>query len=171
MNVALSYFCDKILQMKNLFLLTLAASLSLFSCQQTTESPVVETTEVIENQGLDQILTSENIETAHLALIPVLFKMKMENTENKVLLDIRTPEELAENGTIQGAVNVDYYADNFQEEMEKLDREVPVMLYCRSGGRSGQAASLLKELGFKQVYDMQGGYSAWLESDFKESNK
>jgi rhodanese-related sulfurtransferase len=40
------------------------------------------------------------------------------------------------------------------------------MLFCRSGGRSGEAASLLKEMGFKQVYDLNGGYNAWLEAGY-----
>ena len=54
-----------------------------------------------------------------------------------VLLDIRTAEELAENGTMEGAMNVDYYSANFQDEIAKLNKDEAVYLYCRSGGRSG----------------------------------
>ncbi len=157
--------------MKKILILSLLSSCLFFACKETTESSVEQ--EIVPEEAVvveEFDILSNKITTAHLALVPKLFKLKLDATENVVLLDIRTPEELAENGTIDGAVNVDYYAANFQEEIEKLDREVPVMLYCRSGGRSGEAAALLKDLGFKQVFDMQGGYNAWLEEDFKENN-
>ena len=140
-------------------------SILLVSCkdsQATTES----TEDVALNNGIEESVAEiMQIETAHLLLNPALFKTKL-NAENFTLLDIRTPAELAENGTIEGAKNVDFYAEDFKANMDAMDREVPVMLFCRSGGRSGKAASLLKEMGFKQVYDLNGGYNAWLEAGY-----
>lgn len=141
-------------------------SILLVSCkdsQATTES----TEDVALNNGIEESVPEiMQIETAHLLLNPALFKTKLNNEENFTLLDIRTPAELAENGTIEGAKNVDFYAEDFKANMDAMDREVPVMLFCRSGGRSGKAASLLKEMGFKQVYDLNGGYNAWLEAGY-----
>jgi rhodanese-related sulfurtransferase len=42
-----------------------------------------------------------------------------------------------------------------------LDKEIPIYLYCRSGGRSNKAARQLISLGFKEIYDLQGGYLGW----------
>ena len=141
-------------------------SILLVSCkdsQATTES----TEDVALDNGIEESVAEiMQIETAHLLLNPALFKTKLNNEENFTLLDIRTPAELAENGTIEGAKNVDFYAEDFKANMDAMDREVPVMLFCRSGGRSGEAASLLKEMGFKQVYDLNGGYNAWLEAGY-----
>lgn len=149
--------------MKKMSFLLIAFSLLLFACQQTNS----EKNELIEEELTVQdeteiLINSNQIETAHLKLMPALFKSKLENSPGINLLDIRTPEELAENGSIEGAQNIDFYSADFEEQMNAMDREKPVMLYCKSGGRSGEAAALLKELGFKQVYDLNGGYDAWL---------
>ncbi len=80
---------------------------------------------------------------------------------NLVILDVRTPEEFAE-GHIEGAVMLDFYRDDFADELAKLDPDVPYVLYCRSGNRSGQTRALMNELGFTDVADIQGGIGGWL---------
>lgn len=77
-----------------------------------------------------------------------------------VLLDIRTAEEFA-GGHLAGAINVDYYADNFEALLEELDPEVPYVMYCNSGNRSGNALPLMDSLGFSEVYELDGGIQAW----------
>lgn len=76
------------------------------------------------------------------------------------LIDVRTPREFS-NGFIEGARNIDYNGDSFEKQMKKLDKNKPVLVYCAAGGRSENAAELLKEWGFKEVYDLEGGYNAW----------
>ena len=76
------------------------------------------------------------------------------------LIDVRTPKEYNE-GHIGAAKNIDFYGATFKTQMEKLDRNKPVLLYCHSGGRSGQALTMLKSMGFKEVYDLKGGWSSW----------
>ena len=76
------------------------------------------------------------------------------------LIDVRTPREFS-NGFIEGAKNIDYNGDSFEKQMKKLDKNKPVLVYCAAGGRSENAAELLKEWGFKEVYDLEGGYNAW----------
>jgi len=78
-----------------------------------------------------------------------------------LLLDVRTPEEFEE-GYIKGAKNINYYDDNFDAQIEKLDKDKPVLVYCGSGGRSAKTMSLMKEKGFKEVYNLLGGYGAWV---------
>ena len=76
------------------------------------------------------------------------------------LLDIRTPEEY-KSGYIEGYRNMDYLSDTFKEEMETLDKSKPIVIYCRSGGRSGRCANLMLEIGFKEIYDLEGGIIQW----------
>lgn len=77
------------------------------------------------------------------------------------ILDVRTPEEVAE-GFIPGASQfLDFYAADFAARIEKLDRNKKWVVYCRSGKRSGQAAQLMIDKGFKQVYNLEGGISSW----------
>ncbi|MBW8050518.1 MAG: rhodanese-like domain-containing protein [Cytophagales bacterium] len=78
-----------------------------------------------------------------------------------LLLDVRTPEEFEE-GYIEGAKNMNFYDDDFDAQIEKLDKDKPVLVYCGSGGRSAKTMSLMKEKGFKEVYNLLGGYGAWV---------
>ena len=80
--------------------------------------------------------------------------------DDLVILDVRTPAEFAE-GHIEGAVMIDFYRDDFASELAKLDPEVPDVLYCRSGNRSGQTGSLMTALGFSAVDDVDGGIIVW----------
>ena len=78
------------------------------------------------------------------------------------LLDVRTPEEV-KNGAIEKALFVNYFDKDFTEKaVNKLDKNKPVYLYCRSGNRSGKAAILLKNKWFK-VVNVIGGYSQWIK--------
>lgn len=78
------------------------------------------------------------------------------------LIDVRTPEEYAE-GHIENSTLIDFNSDDFKEQIKDLDPDKPVYLYCRSGNRSGKASKIMKELGFKEIVDLDGGYSAWSE--------
>jgi rhodanese-related sulfurtransferase len=77
-----------------------------------------------------------------------------------VVLDVRTPEEYAE-GHLDGAVLVDFYDSDFADQLGQLDPEVPYLVYCRSGNRSGQTLTLMEQLGFGSASDVDGGIVAW----------
>lgn len=77
-----------------------------------------------------------------------------------VVLDIRTPEEFNA-GALPDAVNVDFYASDFRAQLDALDKDVPYVMYCNSGNRSASAADLMEELGFAEVYEIDGGIQAW----------
>ena len=77
------------------------------------------------------------------------------------LIDVRTPEEFSA-GHIDGAINIDFYDKSFAEDIAALSKNKPVIFYCKSGGRSKKAAyHAIEEVGFKEVYDLKGGYNAW----------
>jgi rhodanese-related sulfurtransferase len=80
--------------------------------------------------------------------------------EDLVILDVRTPEEFAE-GHIEGAVMVDFYSDTFDAELAALDPDVPYVVYCRSGNRSGQTITKMEQIGYQSVEDIDGGVVAW----------
>lgn len=77
-----------------------------------------------------------------------------------VVLDVRTPEEFAE-GHLEGAVLVDFYDADFAEQVAELDPDVPYLVICRSGSRSGQTLGIMEQLGFTSAVDVDGGIIAW----------
>ena len=91
------------------------------------------------------------------------FKKKMAS-EKYVLVDVRTAEEFT-GGHIEGALNIDYFSATFSDDISKVGFEIPVLLYCRSGNRSGKAMKIMKELGFKEVYNLEGGIKGWISSN------
>jgi rhodanese-related sulfurtransferase len=83
------------------------------------------------------------------------------SNEDVQLVDVRTEKEYNE-GAIENALNIDFFQqENFNSEFNKLDKEKPIYLYCRSGNRSLQAAKKLSLLGFKKIYDLKAGYMGW----------
>lgn len=76
------------------------------------------------------------------------------------LVDIRTPKEF-EQGTINLAQNIDFLQDDFSDKMQTLDKNRPVYIFCKSGGRSAKAKQELDKQGFTQVYELAGGYLQW----------
>lgn len=83
-----------------------------------------------------------------------------------VILDVRTPEEFAA-GHIEGAVTIDWYAPDFGEEVGALDRETIYLVYCRTGVRSAEAAAVMIEEGFGEVYNMEKGINAWKKAGYQ----
>jgi len=72
------------------------------------------------------------------------------------VLDVRTPGEFSR-GAILGAINLDIYASNFSEELDKLDKNKTYLVYCRSGNRSKIALALMRQLDFGYVYELDSG--------------
>lgn len=81
-------------------------------------------------------------------------------TDSIQLIDVRTDSEF-NSGHIKNAVNIDYYAKNFGEKLNELQKDKPIYVYCRSGNRSNKATNLLTELGFTKIYDLKGGILNW----------
>jgi len=84
--------------------------------------------------------------------------------EDVQLIDVRTPKEFEEI-RIANAQNIDFQSPTFDEDITKLDKNKPVILYCRSGRRSAKCGKKLKDAGFEKVYDLEGGISKWKHSE------
>ena len=78
------------------------------------------------------------------------------------LLDVRTIEEFND-GHIANAENIPVQV--IEQYLEDIPTDMPVVLYCRSGNRSGQAALILENAGYTDVYDIDGGLVVWAEQD------
>jgi phage shock protein E len=80
-----------------------------------------------------------------------------------VVLDVRTPAEFAE-GHLPDAVNIDISDPTFTEQIDALPRDASYVVYCRSGNRSAQAAALMADAGFTDVYDVDAGLATLAEA-------
>lgn len=93
--------------------------------------------------------------------------MAMKDYEPKpdnILVDVRTPEEFS-SGHVKGAVNVDFFDENFVTNFEKQFKKTDVIyIHCKSGGRSSKAVQALEEKGFKNLIHLDGGILQWFEA-------
>ena len=84
-----------------------------------------------------------------------------DESEKSIIIDVRTDDEFS-TGYIGGAVNIDFYMGNeFMSEIDKLDKSKSYFIYCKSGARSGQTCEIMKQKGFKKVYNLEGGILGW----------
>jgi len=92
--------------------------------------------------------------------------IEFNSDDSKVVLDVRTAQEYAE-GKIVGSKNLDVLkTDLFTTSIEKLDKDKTYYVICRSGSRSLKAANQMKNAGFKNVINVQGGMQAWEAANF-----
>jgi len=88
------------------------------------------------------------------------FAAKLASSKEAQLVDVRTEEEYAE-GHLSKSQNINIRSADFDGKIGKLDKAKPVFVYCRSGGRSSSAAEKLAELGFTEIYNLDGGITKW----------
>ncbi|MDU8885355.1 rhodanese-like domain-containing protein [Yeosuana sp. MJ-SS3] len=132
--------------MKNLFFLCcLVTALFTASCKKDVKSSE-EIITVISPEEMQELLLIDGVQ----------------------LVDVRTPEEYND-GYIANSQNIDFKSPTFDEDIEKLDKNKPVILYCRSGGRSAKCAQKMKDAGFVKIYDLDGGISKWEHEGFEIS--
>jgi len=97
------------------------------------------------------------------------FKKRMEDSgKAKLLLDVRSDDE-HKSGTIPGALCIPH--DQLEEQIMKLPRDVELLLFCRSGGRSAKACETLKKYGFSKISELEGGFTAWSEAGLPIAKK
>lgn len=100
-------------------------------------------------------------DTAHYKVLKqVEYEQAIKNSKQVQLIDVRTAEEYNE-GHLENALNININDNNFKELAQKLNKEIPVYIYCRSGVRSRKAGAVLEKMGFKQIFDLQGGILSW----------
>lgn len=92
---------------------------------------------------------------------PTEFK---EKSVNQTIIDIRTPQEFSE-GHIEGAVNINYFDNNFLDQIAKYEKNQPIFIYCRSGNRTTAASKKIADFGFTKIYDLEGGILYWMKNN------
>ena len=121
---------------KSLIVLILVSAIFAISCKQ--ENKAKGEIKVVSPEEMDSLLELDDVQ----------------------LVDVRTPEEYNEEN-IPNAQNIDFRSSTFDQDINKLDKNKPVLLYCRSGNRSAQCAEKMIEAGFVKIYDLNGGISKW----------
>lgn len=106
--------------------------------------------------GLNQDTDSRNLK-------PLEFRKKIDQTNDHVILDVRTETERLQRGFMLDARHLDFYRQDFNERIDELDKTKTYFVYCHSGKRSGIAVDKLRERGVK-AYNLEGGFAAWRET-------
>ena len=131
----------------------IAIMMMALSCNQATSqqaSPEASVSEVQEQKVVINRISSDELETAMSA-------------QEIQLVDVRTDREW-ESGHIKGAKHFEMNNANWQSQLETLDKDEPVYVYCAKGGRSARCAKQLEEAGFTTIYDLKGGLTSWKAS-------
>ena len=109
-------------------------------------------------QAIDSLGEASSV---YAKLTPSDFASKLSELNDEQLIDVRTPTEYRI-GHLEGATMFDFRAPEFREQVDRLDRSRPVMIYCAAGGRSSAVVAVLHELGFTEIYELQGGLTSWI---------
>ena len=80
-----------------------------------------------------------------------------------IIIDVRTYDEFS-SGYIKNAINLDFYSETFQNDILSIDKNSPIVLYCRTNNRSTKTASILKDNGFKEISVLEGGITNWVKN-------
>ena len=88
------------------------------------------------------------------------FEALMADDASVQVIDVRTPDEYAQ-GFIKNSTLMNFNDPSFKSQLESLNKNKAVAVYCHSGARSNQAFEMMKEMGFKKIYELQGGIVAW----------
>lgn len=135
--------------MKKINLLLFCLLISFMACNNAKKEDTTTNTEQIE-------ATNQKVEK----LEAPAFRTKMAELQVYNIVDVRTPQEFAQ-ASIMQAKNIDIKGDSFEEELSKLEKDKPLFIYCKSGGRSARAVEKAKEMGFERIIELDGGMDAW----------
>ncbi|MBK7650688.1 MAG: rhodanese-like domain-containing protein [Flammeovirgaceae bacterium] len=80
-----------------------------------------------------------------------------------MIVNVRTQSEYNQ-GHLHNAILIDYNSSDFKSRLSKLDKTKAVFVYCAAGSRSHAAVNVLAGMGFNEIYDLQGGLSAWQQA-------
>ena len=91
-----------------------------------------------------------------------------ENLDNPdfAILDLRTAVEF-KRGHIKNAINLDYYLDTFEAELQKIDKFKTYLVYCKTGNRSDLAMDLFRKFEFSDIYHLSDGIVEWKDEGYE----
>ncbi|MBK7308206.1 MAG: rhodanese-like domain-containing protein [Chitinophagaceae bacterium] len=113
---------------------------------------------VVRNQRL--FYRAKQYRFSYSKITPATYAAILKDSSNYYLIDVRTAAEY-KRSHLPGAVNFSYLNFHFGRDVDSLDRNKPVLVYCQTCHRSPLAARKMKRLGFRKVYDLKGGYQKW----------
>ena len=113
---------------------------------------------LIGTKGFAQTAVTDSIQVLS---IPQFEKMAAKKKSK--IIDVRTPEEVAE-GHLADASTINFLSPDFTSQVAGLNKKGTYLLYCRSGSRTRKAADAMQKMGFKHVYMLEGGINAWKEA-------
>lgn len=113
---------------------------------------------LIGTRGFAQTAVQDSIQVLS---IPQFEKMAVKKKSK--IIDVRTPEEVAE-GHLADATTINFLSPDFASQVVGLNKKGTYLLYCRSGSRTRKAADAMQKMGFKHVYMLEGGINAWKEA-------
>jgi rhodanese-related sulfurtransferase len=132
----------------------------LSGCSSSNAPTQVTATSAARQAGTNSAAAKDTASDAGVRLVSVETATQLLADETVTLLDFRTPDEFA-SGHLDQAAMIDFYEPDFQSKLSALDRTKKYLVYCRSGNRSGKATAMMRELGFADVADLDGGILAW----------
>lgn len=120
----------------------------------------------MQTKTLELLLQEANNEIKRLSFDESLSIISESNT---VIIDVREESEVHDLGLIKNAIHIPRglleftLIPNSPNNPVKIDESTKILVYCAGGYRSALAAKTLKDLGFKNVYNL-GGYSEWIDN-------
>ncbi len=126
----------------------------LWSMQNSSTEQMEQKTQSQRNQTLEEKIGFGGL------ISSAEFFTKM-NSNEYIVLDVRTPKEYNDQRIEDNATLVNFYDSDFKEQLNKLPKDKKYLLYCRSGNRSSKTVPIMEELGFENFYELQGGIKNW----------
>ena len=137
------------------YFIVLILGFTLMSCKGQKSG--ASTTTNVSNQATEK--STETL-TTKINIDIVETKKMMEANKDIVLIDVRTPEEIAR-GKINNALEMNISSPEFTDKINKLDKSKEYIVYCAVGGRSATAVSMMQQVGFTKVHNLAPGYVGW----------
>lgn len=113
------------------------------------------------------VLSACSVETEKVVLSPTEFQTKLDKTSEAILLDVRRPDEISVD-RIENSQSI-VFDDSFANKLEDLEHKT-IFVYCASGKRSAKAAKILRDKGYKNVFELEGGLGAWKQAGLPLDN-
>ena len=100
----------------------------------------------------------------------VEFSKKITELPGAPIIDVRTPGEFSQ-GHLKNAINYDISSGGFENQIASLDKLKPVLVYCLTGSRSTYAVRYMQSIGFKEMYELNGGMMKWRAANLPETTE
>lgn len=133
-------------------------ALTLVSCSNNGDSTTQKTTAAPQTQ-VQQNAASQPKEI-FASYTPAQAMSLIQQRKDLLIVDVRSPQELNQ-GKIQNSVLVPFW--NVMKGEHSLPKDRPLLLVCAVGGRSYGAMQILARQGYKELYNLKGGMSAWVQ--------